>query len=87
MHKITCLFDVKFDIMKFRAKIQHNLPKCLTYNKVSCKMLIIKSTIGTTVRKQLSIFGTISNVGIDINVLNVQFKPSNIMAVQHIVTH
>lgn len=50
-------------------------------------MLIIKSTIGTTVRKQLSIFGTISNVGIDINVLNVQFKPSNIMAVQHIVTH
>ncbi len=78
LHKITRLFDVKVDSIKFRAKIQHNLPKCLTYHKVSCKMLIIKSIIGKTVRKLLSIFGTILKVEIDINVLNVQFKPSNI---------
>lgn len=44
-HKITRLFDVKFDIIKFRAKIQHNLPKCLTYYKVSCKMLIIQKAL------------------------------------------
>lgn len=40
-----------------------------------------------TVRKVLSISDTPLKVGIDINVLNVQFKPSNIMDVQHIVTH
>lgn len=82
------LFDIKIDIIKFRAKIQHNLPKCLTYHNVSCKMLIIKKALLVqTVRNQLSIFDITLKVGIDINVLNVQFKPSNIMDVQHIVTH
>lgn len=51
-------------------------------------MLIIKKALLVqTVRNQLSIFDITLKVGIDINVLNVQFKPSNIMAVQHIVTH
>lgn len=33
--------DIKIDIIKFRAKIQHNLPKCLTNQNLLCKMMMI----------------------------------------------
>lgn len=39
-----------------------------------------------TVRKQLSNFDITLKAEIDINVLNIQRKPSNFMEVQHIVT-
>lgn len=80
--------DIKIDIIKFRAKIQHNLPKCLTNQKLYCKILMIYRALWVlTVQKLLSISDIALKVGIDINVLNIQFKPSNFMDVQHMVAH